>query len=741
MTKSMTLSRRDLLRYGAGVGGALVVMSTVPFNQSRAADENTGAAIKPYIVIKPDGVIDIACPNPDMGQGVFTSITMLVAEELDADWEKVNPVSMPLALTMTDGRLRYKYVPQGSGGSTSIVDGWTAMREAGVIARELLKQAAAEAWNTSSSDLSTEKGVVKHPDGRTLPYADLATAASEISLPNDVRITLRPKSEWNIIGRSKKQKAAHDIVTGKPIFGIDATYPGMKIAVFARSPYLDGEVISFNADRARAIDGVVDIVKLDRPAPDGPYSYLAGGVAVVADSFWTAKKARDLLEIEWDRGPFEGESTESFERDCDDKMAGTGQVARRDGDVAAAKAGAERVITRRYRMPYVSHAQLEPQSAIAHIMDGRANVIGPFQSLGGAARTVSTVTGIDVLKISVDGTRLGGGFGRRLTSDHAAEAAAISKATGLPIKVMWTREDDLSHDFYRPAGLHEMVAALDTEGRVTAWQHRLASASKYYRRANVPEEDMWTPELYADDFPAGLVDNLELEYFSMKSGMPRGSWRAPAHTANAFVMNSFLAEIAEETGQDMLALWLNMLGPDQELPYGQHGGPVFDTGRLRSVLTTVAEKAGWGRDMPDGRALGLAGHFTFGGYLAHVAEVERLDEGFKLHKVWSAVDIGIVVNPAGVIAQTEGGINDGLSTMLGQQVRVEGGRVINDNFDTYPMMRIRESAPEVDVTIIESDKPPSGMGEMSIPPIAAAVTNAYRNAGGARLRDHPVRPI
>lgn len=335
-------------------------------------------------------------------------------------------------------------------------------------------------------------------------------------------------------------------------------------------------------------------------------------------------------------------------------------------------------------------------------------------------------------------TRLGGGFGRRLTSDHAAEAVTISKASGYPVRLVWTREDDLQHDFYRPMGHHEMTAAVDSDGKITAWAQRLAGTPKYYRRNNVAPEDMFGADLYVDDFPAGLVDNMKMEYSVAKSGTPQGSWRAPAHTANAFVVQSFMDEIAEELGEDPLAFRLRVLGAPQEFPYGQHGSDVYDTGRLRGVLELAAEKANWGKAMPNGHAQGIAGHFTFGGYCAHVVEVELLaDDQFRVYKVTGAIDVGTVVNRAGVVAQMEGGINDGLSACLHQQVRIEGGRMVNDNFDSYHMMRIADAPPVIDTYIVDSTKDPVGMGEMSLPPMAPAVMNAVVRAGGQRKRSQP----
>lgn len=741
-----SVSRRDLIRYTGAFGALLLTGGWAGSVRGQVDDElPADTMVGPMVRIAPDGVTTILFPNPDMGQGVATSLPMMLAEELDVDFGTVKVEAMPLMIMQReDGNYAWKVVPQGSGGSTSVPEGWTSMRRLGATARELLLRAAASRLKADRAVLHASKGTVIHDaTGTRLTYAELAADAAAIELEDGFEPVLKDRADFKLIGTPQKQKAVRDIVTGKPIFGIDASYPGAKVALVARCPYLDGEVKSVDAAAARKVPGFIDIVVMPRPDTTKFYTYLAAGVAVIANSFWAAKKARDLLQIEWDKGPYQDENTPAFDAACQQKLTDEqGQIPRHDGDVEAAKAGAAKVIRRRYRQPFVSHAQLEPQNCIAHVRSDGATLIGPFQSPSSASRVANAITGLDRLRIDVRFTRLGGGFGRRLTSDHAAEAVFISNESGFPIKLIWTREDDLAHDFFRPAGHHEIVAAFDAGGKLTSWEHRLASASKYYRRNGVPEENYWTPELYPDDFPAGLVPNYRLEYFSMKSGMPRGSWRAPAHTANAFVVQTFLDEAADELGRDPLEMRLEILGADRELKYDGHGGPVFDTGRLKGVLKAAAKAAGWGRSVPAGRGLGLAGHFTFGGYCAQVAEVELLEDGaFRVHKVWVALDVGVVINPDGLISQCEGGINDGLSTALGQEITVDGGMVPGRNFDSYPMMRMNEAPVEIEVILIDSDKDPSGAGEMTIPPAAPAIMNALKAAGGKRVRWLPYRKV
>lgn len=445
------------------------------------------------------------------------------------------------------------------------------------------------------------------------------------------------------------------------------------------------------------------------------------------------------LTIEWTDGPMRGVSTDSLNERIREMMKGTGQVLRDDGNCELALQEAAQSVEAVYELPLVAHATMEPQGCIAHVRGDGCDIIVPTQDCFDSVRLVAERTGFSVEQINVRVTRSGGGFGRRLDEDYVAEAVDISKAIGAPVHVLWTREDDFRNDFYRPLARHHLKVGLDNEGNVTGWKHKLATTARYFRRRGVEPENYYIPEMWLDDFPAQIVPNMRVEYFFVETAIPTGPWRAPGHTANVFAVQSMLDEIAYELGEDPLALRLRMLGVPREIPYGQHGGPIFDTGRLSNVLEIAASNADWGESLPAGYGRGIAGHFTFGSYAAHVIDVHVTPGGeLEILKVTGAVDCGIPVNPLGIRAQVEGSINDGLSAALGQKITLQDGRVVEGNFDTYKMMRIGMAPPEIDVHVVRSVKDPTGMGEIGMPPVAPALTNAIFRATGKRIRSLPV---
>jgi isoquinoline 1-oxidoreductase beta subunit len=726
-------TRRQVLVAGAGAAGSLVI--GLP---ALAYEEEGERMLGFFIQINPDGTVVIGCKDPEIGQGLRTTVPMLVAEELDVQWDKVRIEQMPLGIVKTAEGFRWKYGGQGVGGSTGLTNNWEFMRQAGADARRQLIRAAAERLGVDESQCDTRPGfVVCSSANAEISYRELVVAAAALPVPEDPA-SLKATDDYRIIGTRRKTIDARDIVTGKAMYGVDTVQPDMRYAVIARAPILNARVRSFDDSNAREVDGVLDVFEIDGPEPGEPYIILASGVAVVATSTWAAMRGRAALEIEWEESPNASDSSERFWRENEEMLKGDGQVVLDDGDYDAAMAAASRTVTRQYRVPFVSHAPLEPQNCYAFVKPDKCHIIAPTQMPSGASRAANAVTGIPRENIRVDMTRVGGGFGRRLTNDYVAEAAMISKRTGWPIKLQWSREDDIKNDFYRPGGLHEMHAGIDVDGKVTAWAQRLASGSKYYRRPDMPDENLYQAELYLDDFPRRIVENIRMEYFHNTIGLPRGSWRAPAHTANAFVIQSFIDEIAHETGQDPLQLRLDFLGEPRELEYSGHGGPTFNPGRLARLLRFVADRIGYGERLPKGRGIGLATHFTFGGYAAHAMEVTVADGRLTIERIVAAIDCGFAVHPNGVDAQLQGGTIDGLSTALGLEITVRDGQVEQSNFDDYPLARIAMVPSLFETHILSYDDVPTGVGEIPVPPAAPALTNAIFAASGQRIRSLPI---
>jgi isoquinoline 1-oxidoreductase beta subunit len=728
------MDRRTFLQVSLSAAGLVI---GVPAAREAAA---AGAGQLGYFVrITPDNRVVIGCRQPEIGQGVRTSLPMLIAEELDVRWEDVTVEQMPLGIVVTEKGPAWKYGPQGAGGSTSISEAWSDHRQFGADARAVLVAAAARRWGAERSRLTTRDGRVLHPDGRSLSYGELAAEAAKLP-PPDKPAPLKSPRDYRIVGTRRRIADAADIVTGRAKYGSDVYEDGMYVAVMSRCPHFEGALESFDDTAARAVPGVVDVVVVPGPKAGEPINRnLAPGVAVVARDTWAAMKGREALKIRWKPGAYADESTESLDRQCAGLLQGKGQVVRSTGDFDKALAAAAKRVEATYQVPYACHAPLEPQIAYVRLEPDRNYVATSTQSPGSIPRALMDLTGLPRERTEVRFMRAGGGFGRRLTVDYVAEAALIAQAAKKPIKLQWTREDDMRADFYRPSGHHRLVAGLAPDGGVQAWGHRLASTTKYHRRPGMKPEELYTAEIYVDDFPHGCVPNLVYEWFAARSGMTRGSWRAPAHYANAFSVQSFLDEVAHASGQDALQLRLRMLGAARALDYKQHGGPKFDTGRLAGVLRRAADGIGWGRRLPKGEGLGLACHFTFGGYAAHAFHVAVPKKGeVRLLRAVCAVDVGRPINPLGIEAQMEGGTLDGLAAALHQEITVRDGQVVQSNFHDYPLLKMAE-APDVEVHIVASAADPAGCGEMGIPTVAPALANAIFNACGERLRKLPMR--
>jgi len=741
------MRRRDFLRVSLSAAGGLAVSLVRPGRGTAedamepklppAVSQPLGA----FVRIEPDGRIVIGARGCEIGQGVRTSLPMLIAEELDVPWSAVTVEQLDYGLeeSGTPPQPVSRYGPQGAGGSTSIPDGFGELRQVGARARWLLIQAAADEWRVPAGPLRTQDAQVIHPDGRTLRYAELARRAATLAPPKGV-VPLKDKNAYRIVGQRVRVVDGRDIVTGAAHYGIDSAVPGALTAVIARCPYFDGSIAKVDDSAARRVPGVRQVVTLDGPRPGAPIDRnLAAGVAVLAEDFWSAQRGRQALNIKWAPGPGAQDSSSALEQRALAALDQRGKIARQDGDFAAARRGAARVIEYTYIEPFLAHTTMEPPNALIELRGKRALLIASLQSPSGASRMVSAMTGIARSDIDIKLPRSGGGFGRRLENDFVAEAVLIAQKARVPVKLIWTREDDLQNDFYRPFGVHRLTATLDSSGKVNGWAHRVAATARKYRAAGMDDDDPdWIGCVDPDGIPAGCVENYLAEFLPVDFTLARGWWHSPLPTFSAFPVESFLDEVAVATGQDPLALRLALLGAPRELDYRDHGGPKVHTGRIAGVLREAARRIGYGRKLTPGHGIGLASHFTHGGYAAHAIEVALSGEGdLNIVRCVCAADIGEVVNPLGAEAQFMGATLCGLSTALNLQITVKDGRIEQSNFPDYPLLRMA-GAPDVEVFLLDSPFPPVGAGEMGVPPVAPALANAIFAATGKRLRRLPI---
>jgi isoquinoline 1-oxidoreductase beta subunit len=720
------ITRRDFVRTGLALGGGLFVW--VPFSTA-CSDAEGGTALEGgrfgiYLRIDGDGITTITIPVPEIGQGVRTSLAMLVAEELDADWERIAIVQADAADEL-GGRAR-------AAGSQAIREHWMPLREAGAVARALLVSAAAARWGVSPQECRTESGRVIS-GRRSVAYGDVASEAAALSPPADV--ALRDPSRFTIIGTDRRHLDAPAITRGEATFGLDVRVPGMLRAVVERAPVYGGRVRSVDDAAARAVPGVRDVLRLP-PVGDPDRPAISEGVAVVADRTWTALSARRVLSIEWDDGPHTGESTARLHDDCRARIDRPGDVYREDGAVDRAFASAARTVEAVYHTPFLTHAQMEPMNCVVHVRDGGCEIWAPTQIPLPVRSVVADRLGVPRDAVTVHVTRVGGGFGRRLGAEFVLEALEIARNVDAPVQVVWTREDDMRNGFMRPFNYHRLRAALDDAGSITAWLHRQAGTSRYaFRDGEHPGDSEFRPWT----LPAMLLPAYRLEYSLSPSALPRGPLRAPGINAYTFAAESFIDEIANAAGRDPLELRLDLLREDRR--FAEDEDDEIETSRMRHVLERVAETADWGSTLPAGRGRGIASSFTFGSYAAHVIEVDVDDDGaLHVRRAWSAIDCGRAVNPNGVRAQVEGGLMDGLSAALHGEITVEGGRIVQSNFHDYPLLRLSEAPSIEEITVVASDRAPTGAGEPPYPPVAPALANAIFAASGARVRTLPVRP-
>jgi isoquinoline 1-oxidoreductase beta subunit len=634
---------------------------------------------------------------------------MIVAEELEADWSKVR-----IAPALADPKT---YGDMTTGGSTSVRRSWETLRKAGAIAREMLITAAAQNWNVDRATCHAENGAVIHSSsGRRLAYGQLAENAAKLSVPTEV--SLKNPKDFRLLGKSIPRLDVPEKVYGSAIFGLDTKVPGMLVAMVERCPTFDGKVKSFDAKKALAIKGVKQVIEIP------------SGVAVVADSTYAALQGREVLAITWDEGPNAGLSNESIHKMFEEKSKQDGKVVRKEGDVVAVLATATKKIEAVYEVPFLAHAPMEPMNCVADIRKDRAEIWVPTQAPQWAQNAVAEATKLPLEKIKVHTTLLGGGFGRRLMPDFVSEAAHLSKAAGAPVQLVWTREDDMRHDFYRPASYHRLVAGIDKSGQLVAWTHRLVSPSisvQLFGEQDQPSR----PD--AVDGAAQLpyhIPNILVDYVMANTAVPIGWWRSVYNTQNAFVNESFLDEIAAVAGVD---------------PYEFRRRLLPENSRLFGVLELAANRAGWDKPPIAGRSRGIACHACFGSFFAEVAEVSVDDMGkatpgrVRVHKVVCALDCGPIVHPDIIASQVEGAIALGLSAALKGEITIGKGRVQQGNFDDYPILSFDEM-PEVEVHIFPSTATQGGIGEPGLPPVAPAVCNAIFAATGKRIRRLPIRP-
>ncbi len=721
------MKRRSFLQIGTTAAGGLLVGVILPDAARAASRAHSGnrsasaAQIGAFIEIDTNGVVTIAAKNPEIGTGTKTALPMIVAEELDVPWRQVR---------VAQAALDPRFGGQFTGGSTGVSSNWAALRRAGAAARYALVHAAAARWGVDASECRTDQGVVVHTaSGRRLAYGELAGEAGSIEVPEQV--PLKRAEDFRVIGTRVPNVDAAPIARGTQRYGIDVVRPGMLIAAIAHAPF-GSRVAAVNDAKARSVPGVRQVVRI---APrDNPIE-LREGVAVIADNTWAAFEGSRALEVTWTDSTGPNASSATLETAFRAGLEQPGQRIRDDGDVDAALTSAAKTLDVVYQIPFIAHVPMEPVNYTADVRGDRVELWGPTQDPGDARDLVSQVVGVPAANVTVHMERCGGGFGRRLMVDYAAEAAYLSKTVGAPVKVTRTREEDLQHDYFRPAGVHRIRAGLDRTGTPIAWAHHLANTSRY---AFAGRSDPVKSELYPDDFPAQCLPNVRLEYTLVASAIPTGAWRATLHSANAFVVQGAVDELAHLAGRDPLAFRLAMLGSPRRLRYADHGGPVFDTGRLAGVLRLAADRAGWARPLPRGRGRGIAAHFTFGSYVAHVAEVSVDASGRpRVHRIVAAVDCGRVVNPSGAEAQVQGGVLDGLSAALFGQVTVDAGRVRQGNFNDYRLLRMRDT-PLIEIHFVQSSEPPSGLGEPPVSPVAPAVVNAIFSLTGRRIRRLPL---
>ena len=733
------INRRNFLKVSALTGGGLMLEMTLP---SALGAQELGTLIgskelNVYVQIASDGTITIYSANAEMGQGIKTSLPMIIAEEMGAKWEDVVVLQAPIDSS--------KFGLQGAGGSTTIPRSFDLMRKMGASAREMLVGAASESMEVKRQDLQAIDSRVVHISGQSLSFGELAALAVRQAVPDPENLSFKDPRSYTIIGTSVGSVDNLVIATGKSQFGIDVDVPDMKYASYTRCPRVGGVALSFNEAEIKSLAGIRDafIVAPDDSAGEATMSFLKGlavlrgGIAIVGDDTWSVFDAKSKLAVKWD-------DSNASDDDWPEMIAEAKRIAKKDGgeirldnaSVADALANADNsTIESFYQFPYVAHVCMEPMNCTASYRKGSGaepdamDIWVPSQFPAQVKEIAENMLGIKQENVNVTGTRMGGGFGRRAVHDFAAEAMVISHRVGMPVKLTWTRTDDIHNDFFRAGGFENMKAAVDSKGKLQAWdQHYIGFAHQ--------GKPVIGSGLQGNELSMTALNNARVTQSMMPVNTPCGAWRAPGSNTNAFVEQSFIHELSHLAGRDHLEFLLEMMGERRWISEGNVNS--LNTGRAIDVIKLAAEKADWGQTMPKGSAQGLSFYFCHAAHVAEIAEVSvDADQNFHVDKVTAVVDVGPIINMSGAMNQVQGSVIDGLSTMAMQQITMKKGVIQQDNFDSYPVMRIA-ATPEVDVHFIQSDNKPTGLGEPALPPLAPAVTNAIFAATGVRIRSMPL---
>jgi len=707
-TNNRHISRRNFLKVSA-TGGAVLFSVCIPGLRGAATLEAANGVFEPNVWVKigADDSTTITLSMLEMGQGVMTSMPMLVAEELDLDWNKVKTVWAP-----ADPRYGNPNFggAQLTAGSNSVRGMWKLLREAGASARSMLITAAAQTWNVPENTCTTDKGEVIHAaSNRRLRYGALVDKAAVVPVPKTV--SLKSPKDFKIAGKSLPRLDIPEKVNGTAGFGLDVQRPGMLIARVVRCPVFGGKVASFNADKAKALPGVRNVVKI------------SSGIAVVADNYWAASKGVEALVVTWDEGPLKTLNSADIMKKYVALAEQPGKVARNDGDAPIALKGNAKSIERSFELPFLAHATMEPMNCTADVRANSCDVWVPTQGQTASHEAAMAASGLKADAVSIHTTYLGGGFGRRGEADFVTDAVETSKAVGKPVKVVWTREDDMQHDYYRPVTYLKMSGALDASGKPTVFMQRIVQQSLLKKLGSLPPDGV---DRISVDGSATLpydIPNIRVEYTETDPGIPYGFWRSVGCSVQGYVVEAFIDEMAKAAGKDPYQFRRDLLGKQP---------------RHRAVLDLVAEKSGWTKPLPAGRGRGIAMMEAFGSILAQVAEVSVTNNAVKVHKVWCAVDCGWVINPDTVKAQMEGGTLFGLTAALKGEITIQNGRVVQRHFNDYPVIRHNE-APEVEVHLVSSTETPGGIGEPSTAIAAGALVNAVAAVTGKRIYKLPIR--